>query len=274
MKVRPIVKANSKSRKYRNRINISVIRTLTILSLLVVAEFAWSFDHHYQIWGEVLTKYSANGRVDYQGLSTDRSQLDTFIVECGRVPYSDYESWALNERMAFVINLYNAAAIQLILNHWPLGRSPNSTIGSINEIGGWTGSPWNIEFINIFGHVKGLGHLENDILRPSFKDPRIHFAIVPAALGGPWLRSEPFLPLILDDQLWQQERLFMTTRPEINRYEDERLHLSPIFDWYSRDFGLRPGIVIFARRYFSEIPEKVRIEYSRFDWSLNVKRDE
>jgi hypothetical protein len=108
-------------------------------------------------------------------------------------------------------------------------------------------------------------------LRPSFKDPRVHFAIANAAIGGPWLRSEPYYPEQIDDQLDDQASVFLRARPECNRLEKNTLKLSPIFDWYSQDFGKRDGILSFARTYFPDLPKNPRLEYTKFDWSLNNK---
>ncbi|MBI5060253.1 DUF547 domain-containing protein [candidate division KSB1 bacterium] len=228
--------------------------------LLQVLGSAYAFDHSYVGWSAVLSNHVHQGQVQYGELAKDRALLDGFVAEADRVPYAEFERWTRSERLAFVLNLYNAAVIQLVLNHWPLT--------SVKDLGFFT-SPWNVEFIPLFGHTVSLGNLEHDVLRPSFKDPRTHFAICNAAVGSPRLRGDPYLPEHVDAQLDDQVRAFMTERPDCNRFADGTLTLSPIFDWYSMDFGKRAGILTFVRTYFPGAPPEPRLEYTEFDWSLN-----
>src|SRR3989339_404416 len=111
-----------------------------------------------------------------------------------------------------MINLYNAAALVLILENYP--------VTSIKDVGGFFTSPWNKKFISLFEHTVGLGHIEHDILRSEFKEPRIHFAISCAAIGAPHLNNEPYLSSKLEQQLSDAERIFLTERPDINYSRD------------------------------------------------------
>jgi hypothetical protein len=251
---------SSRLRNWPGRPSAAVVVVAAGLLIMLLPGPAGAFDHSYEQWGKVLAAHTAQGRVGYAELAADRADLDAFIVDCGRVPYADYERWTRQERMAFGINLYNAAMIQLMLNHWP--------IKSVRDFGFFT-SAWNIEFIPLFGHVVSLGNLEHDVLRPSFEDVRIHFAICNSAVSSPALRSTPYLPATLDAELDDQIRVFMTARPECNRFERGTLYLSPLFDWYSTDFGKRTGAITFARVWLPAASTESRVEYTKYDWSLN-----
>ena len=233
-----------------------------LLLLTVVVPSARAFDHTYANWLTVLNQFVEQGRVRYSELKTQPQLLEQFVAECGRVEYAEYERWSRQERLAFVLNLYNAAVIKLLIDRWPLE--------SVKDLGFFT-SAWNIEFIPLFGHTISLGNLQHDVLRPGFKDTRTHFALCSSAASGPALRGEPYLPERVDAQLDEQVREFMTQRPTCNRFEQGTLYLSPIFDWYEMDFGKRTGIITFARIYFPEASTESRLEFTPFDWSLNGK---
>ncbi len=221
---------------------------------------AIAFDHTYANYSAVLTKYVSNGGVEWKELKQDPSDLNAFLRECAGVTFEEYSPWMRAEKLSFLINLYNAATLKLVIDNYP--------ISSIRNVGGFFGNPWNTEIVEIFGHLKGLGHILHEVIRPSFKEPRVHFALTLAAIDGPWLRSEPFTPEKLEAQLEEQERMYMRVRPELNRLENGVLYLSPLLDWYAEDFGKRDGILALAGRHYGEIPPGVKITYSKFSWSL------
>jgi len=225
---------------------------------------AWAFDHSYSLYRDsVLVPFVRDGKVDYVGLRNHRESLDGFIAQCGRVTFDEYQAFSREQKMAFLINLYNAATIQLVLNNWPLK--------SIRDLGGLFISPWTKKFILLFDRTIGLGQILHDILRPQFNDPHIHFALANASRGGSALPNEPFLPATLTEQLDDQAGQFMLRRPDCNHFEGGTLYLSPIFRWYQNDFGKRAGVLAFARKYFPDISESTPIEYTEYDWSLNSR---
>lgn len=91
----------------------------------------------------------------------------------------------------------------------------------------------------VAGEVYILDEIEHEIIRPHYQEPRIHFALVCAALGCPALRAEAYTGARLDEQLDEQAHFFLMESPEKNRVDVDkrRVHLSPIFDWYEEDFG-------------------------------------
>lgn len=228
---------------------------------MLCAAQVFAFDHTYAQYQSVLDKYVKEGKVNYEGLLADRAELDAFVASYADVSFERYQAFTKREKLAFMINLYNAATIQLILNHWP--------VGSIEDIGGWFSSPWNQKFIRLFDHEASLGMIEHDILRVDFKEPRIHFAIVCASRGCPTLRSDAYMDTKLNDQLAEQEKNFISERPEVNRLENDVLYISPIFKWFREDFNNEEGIRTLFQLYFPEVRNNTRITYTEYDWGLN-----
>lgn len=235
-----------------------------LIPVLLCCRTALAFDHTYpELRDSVLAPFVGAEGVDYSGLNSRRASLDRFLAECAQVPFADYQRFSRSEQIAFLINLYNAAALKLVCDHWP--------VSTIRDIGGLLSSPWTKKFITLFDRKVGLGQIQHDILRPQFKDPRIHFALCTAAKSSPFLRSEPYVAAQLDEQLEKQTAAFLKARPQINRFENGELYLSPIFRWYAPDFGKTAGVRNFARRYFRDVSAQTKIMYTSFDWSLNRK---
>ena len=121
-----------------------------------------------------------------------------------------------------------------------------------------------------------MDDIEHDILRPRFKDPRVHFAINCASKGCPPLRSEPYRENILDQQLDEMTSAFLNN-PEMNRLDGNVLYVSRIFKWFPEDFN--KDIVGFFLKYATgslkgELMKKrgrINIKYLDYDWSLNGK---
>ena len=120
-----------------------------------------------------------------------------------------------------------------------------------------------------------MNNIEHNILRPVFKDARIHAAINCASKSCPNLRSEAFEPGKLDAQLDHQMRAFLASSFH-NRFDPEKnvLYLSKIFSWFKGDFekskalieSLRPFLPLETAR---RVNEKTEIRYIDYDWQLN-----
>ena len=231
---------------------------------------AAEFDHSHAALDRVLKARVKNERVDYAGLKADSKDLDVWLKSAGTVTEAEFNRWSQSQQLAFLINLYNAATLRLILDHYPLK--------SIKDIGSVFKGPWKQEVVPLFGKTVTLDYLEHGILRKKYHEPRVHFAIVCAAKGCPPLRAEPFVPDKLNEQLDDQGRIFMGGK-ERNRFDARAstLYLSPIFKWFSEDFETKSGSVVkFVTPFFPadvrkqiESAKSVNIRYTEYDWSLN-----
>ncbi len=218
----------------------------------------------HSIYADLLNRYVDDGVVDYAGFKAEEDRLDRYLSILERVNSGNLSK---DERLAFYINAYNAWTIKLILGAYPGVRS-------IKELGSLFRSPWKKKVARIGGKVLTLDEIEHGIIRPQFKDPRIHFAVNCASKSCPPLRSEPYRGAVLDRQLNEAARRFIND-PRANFLEDRTLHVSKIFDWYGEDFG---GDVVgfFLRFADQELKERIeaagdrlRVEYLDYDWSLN-----
>ncbi len=216
------------------------------------------------IWADLLEKHVVNARVDYSGFKKDEKQLDAYLAVLSR---TDIKALSKTGQFAFYINAYNAFTIKLILTKYP-------DINSIKEIGSFFSNPWQKKFIPLGKRVVTLDDIEHKILRPWFKDPRVHFAINCASKSCPPLRNEPYETDLLETQLEDQTRLFINDTKN-NYVKDNTLYVSKIFKWFKEDFSGRP--LWFVLQY-SNAPLKtaiqaaghdIKIDYLHYDWSLN-----
>ena len=178
------------------------------------------------VYAELLKKYVRDGKVDYAGFKTEEPKLDQYLKILENV---DPEKLSPKEQFAFYANTYNAWTIKLILSGYP-------GVTSIKDLGTLTQSPWKKKIVRINGEVISLDYVEHDILRPRYKDPRVHFAINCAAKSCPPLRPEPYRGDTLDRQLDDSTRSFIND-PKSYRLEGNNLYVSRIFKWFSEDFN-------------------------------------
>jgi hypothetical protein len=216
------------------------------------------------IWAELLNKYVKPGGVDYAGFKSEEEKLDPYLRV---LEHTDLKTLTREEQFAYYINAYNAWTIKLILSAYP-------GIKSIKDLGTFWEGPWKKKFVRINGELLSLDDIEHHILRPRFKDPRVHFAINCSAVSCPPLRSEPYLGSSLDRQLDQATRSFIND-PNSYRLEGDAFYVSRIFKWFAEDFN--NDVLGFYLKYAREdlkkkLAEKkdvIQIKYLHYDWSLN-----
>ena len=239
---------------------------LLIGSLTLVKQSLSQIIVDHSIYAILLEKYVKQGQVDYRGFKSEEAKLDQYLKVLEK---TDSDNLSGNEQFAFYINAYNAWTIKLILSGYP-------GVKSIKDFGNILKSPWKKKICRIDGDVITLDDIEHKILRPRFKDPRVHFAINCAALSCPPLISEPYRGDTLDRQLDHSARIFINN-PQRNYLEDNTLYISKIFKWFSEDFN--NDVIGFLMKYAKEDLKKelevkrskIKIKYLNYDWSLNEK---
>jgi len=220
----------------------------------------------HSLYANLLRKYVHQGEVDYRGFKSEEAFLDQYLKILEKV---DPKSLPRNEQFAFYINAYNAWTIKLILGSYP-------GIKTIKDLGSFLKGPWKKKIARINGDVITLDDIEHNILRPRFKDPRVHFAINCAALSCPPLGSTPYIGSRLDSQLDNSVRAFINNS-ERNYIKGNTLYVSKIFKWFSRDFN-DDIISFFLKHGDADLKKKlgakkgnIEIKYLHYDWSLNGK---
>ncbi|MEI6411466.1 MAG: DUF547 domain-containing protein [Bacteroidota bacterium] len=210
---------------------------------------------NHENWNKLLVKHvNASGKVDYKGFKADKAALDAYCEElAAHTPQND---WSRGEKMAYWINAYNAFTIQLITDHYPLT--------SILKLDG--GKTWDVKRIQLGDKKYSLNQIENEILRPQFKDPRIHVAINCAAKSCPPLLNKAYTAENLEQTLDERARKFINNA-QYNTISTDRAQLSKIFDWYAADF---PDLKKFVNQYSStKLNASAIIEFKEYDWDLN-----
>ncbi len=250
-----------------------------LAALPAAQEARAGFDQAHGAWTEVLRACVRDGGFDYALLKKDRSKLDAYLAAVHAVTPEELAGWSDEQRFAFWINVYNAHTIQKVVDHYPLE--------SIKDLSGAFGlkSVFDKEFIPMRAHhpeaAQGtrdelsLNDIEHGILRPKFKDARVHAAINCASKSCPPLRDEAFVAERLGLQLDEQMRSFVND-PGSNRFDREKkeLRLSEIFEWFAEDFerdagSVREYLLRFAPREDEELIRSAKIEYLDYDWDLN-----
>jgi hypothetical protein len=251
-----------------NPIGIIVIIIFLIFSLPVSGTAAdpdpsiTAVDHG--IYAELLSKYVKKGVVNYQGFKSEEARLDQYLKILEKV---NSAKLSRKEQFAFYANAYNAWTIKLILSGYP-------GVQSIKDLGSFLQSPWKKKIARLDGDIVTLDHIEHDILRPRFKDPRVHFAINCAAFSCPPLNSEPYWGSRLDRQLNESTRGFIND-PKQNYIEGTTLYVSKIFKWFRSDFD--DEIIGFFIKYatgdfkkeLENMENVLKVKYLHYDWSLN-----
>ena len=230
-----------------------------------------AFDH--SAFDRLLKAHVVDGMVDYDAFSRAPG-LPRYLDQLAR---AQPDTLSEKEQLAYWINAYNAYTIRLVNAHGERKsiRNIDKTLGVIKAMG-----PWKEEIVRAGGETMSLDHVEHEIIRKRFREPRIHFALVCAARSCPPLRREAYTGERLEAQLDDQARIFIAQSPDQNRVDVERatVHLSPIFTWFKDDFG--PDLGRFLARYVSHGPERRLLESGKFkvvetpyDWSLNSREE-
>lgn len=262
-----------------------VVQPIIAIAILMSSTAAFA-DFNHSSWDSLLNNHvtMTNGGkssvVNYAGMQADKSKLDSYMAATSKVSQSEFNGWSKDEQLAFLINVYNAGTVELVLTKYP-------NIESIKDIGGLFGSPWKQNFITLLGKTRSLDDIEHNLIRGSkrYNEPRIHFAVNCASIGCPALLDDAFTASKLDSQLEQVTSKFLADSSR-NRLKGSTLEVSPIFKWYKEDFATNwrgtKDLAGFLGRYSSSLElnsaqsadlkaGKIKISYTSYDWSLNKK---
>ncbi|MEM7577180.1 MAG: DUF547 domain-containing protein [Planctomycetota bacterium] len=217
-----------------------------------------AFAGYDNLLGELV---DADGLVDYDAIITDPTRLDAFIASLATV---DLDAMSEDAKLATLINAYNAFTLRLIADFPDV-----DSIFDIPEDKRWIHARWHLA-----GKTVSLDALEHQIIRVQFAEPRIHWAVVCAAISCPPLRPEAYVADRLDEQLADQERIVHTS-PKWQQYDDAGnvLKLTPLYDWYGEDFGdgSAASIIANAAPYVDGLnaDDTPTLDWLPYDWSLN-----
>jgi len=231
-----------------------------------------SIDH--APWDRFLKKYvvtnppSGINRVRYASVTPDdRKNLDAYVQKLQQV-----EVTRLNrpEQEAYWINLYNALTVKVILDHYPVKNIRDIKISP----GLFSSGPWGANLLTIQDQKVSLNDIEHRILRPLWKDNRVHYAVNCASLGCPNLQPEAFTPENSESLLEKGTREYVN-HPRGVRPVGDRLQLSSIYDWFQADFGgSEEGVLRHLQQFAGpDVAGRLRGFHGKilydYDWRIN-----
>ncbi len=215
----------------------------------------------YSPYNGLLASYVDNaGQVDYISLKANDSQaLVDFVKDIGDTNLGDFSD---DEKLAFYINAYNAIVLNQVVEAFP--------IDSVMDISGF----FDTQTHKVAGEIITLDALENEIIRPTFDEPRVHFSLVCAAKSCPPLQKKAYRAEDLDATLSRVTTSFIVSQTSI---VGKVVTTSKIFDWFGEDFvkasgsvGKFLGIYVPADKAILEAND-TQFEFSEYNWALNVQ---
>lgn len=257
-------------------------RRVNVLVLFFLAVFGAGAAHaegakpDHAPWGHLLAAYLKAGApgepnlIDYAVLKAhakDHAALKAYIASLETI---DPQALPDAERFAFWVNLYNALTVDVVTDHYPVASIRDISISP----GLFSKGPWGRKLVTVMGRDLSLDDIEHGILRPEFKDARIHYAVNCAARGCPNLAPRPYSGADLDAMLDEAARGYINS-PRGARIEAGKLTASRIFDWYMEDFGgTEAGVLEEIRKYAGPgLREKLEnitaVSSYDYDWALN-----
>ncbi len=228
-----------------------------------------TIDH--EAWDHFVRAYVSSfpdgvNRVAYADVTAaDRKLLESYIATLTTIPISAYNR---HEQRAYWINLYNALTVKVVLDHYPV-KSIRQIKPNVFSIG-----PWRKKRIAVENTELSLDDIEHRILRPIWRDPRLHYALNCASIGCPNLLKQAFTAANGESLLTQAAHAYINNARGAE-VRNGRLVVSSIYKWYKEDFGnTDAGVVDHLQRYAepalsTQLRDIKRIAGDHYDWTLN-----
>ena len=230
------------------------MKTLTHLLFLCLSTSLFGQSLTQQV-DEFLKAHVRDGLVDYKAIKANPSELNAILNQFNRAPMLKGD-----DEKALLINAYNVFVIKGIVDNYP-------TNGPL-EIDGF----FDKQTFRLRGKAVTLNQLEKELLYKQFPDPRLHFALVCAAIGCPKLAAMAYDGPKLESQLGRQTGAVINN-PDFIKLNGPTAQVSEIFKWYADDFGGADQVIPFIQKY---LLKKVKLspEYSfyEYDWRLNEQK--
>ena len=232
----------------------------------------------HSAWQDILTAYlrthsSDINKFDYAALKANAKDTSKLVKYLNYLQKLDPRTYSRAEQKAYWINLYNALTVKLVVDAFP--------VDSIRDIcrnrapGSECSGPWNEVHAKVAGQDLTLDNIENDILRPIWKDNLIHYGLSCASYGCPDLYGTAFTAKNTETLLDTGARKYVNNSRGVDFMEDDFIIISSIYDWYVEDFGNnKQGVIKHLARYADEkLAERLKsfngaVDYE-YDWRLN-----
>lgn len=216
-----------------------------------------------QTYNGLLGKYVTSSGVKYAAWKSNSADMQAIQQIVDAIAQEKISGLNKKEQLAFYLNAYNAWILHEALEKYPT-KSVKDLLFTF-----FTG-----QRIKVAGEKMSFNHLEKEVIRPKFNEPRIHFALNCASRSCPPLNPEPFRADQLESQLEKLAVAFVNAPNGVTYNEGQKTAaISTIFDWYRDDFKAAGGPVAFInKRRNPPLPNDAKITYQDYDWSLNEAR--
>lgn len=267
---------STQSSRITRRVALAVVATV----LFATPSLAQQTSDPDAIYDAFLARYVKAGPdgvnlVDYarwHATRDDRKALDTYITElAARRP----SAMKRDDALAYWGNLYNALTLKVILDRYPVASIRDiKSSGSWFDVKSYTG-PWREQRVTVEGKKLSLDNIEHDIMRPTFKDPRVHYVVNCASFGCPNLMNRAWRAATLEADLDAAARAFINHPRGVTVLPSGGLKVSSIYKWFIADFGGDDASVVAHFKRYAEpalaarIGASAKIVEDGYEWSLN-----
>ncbi len=224
-----------------------------------------NWEDHYS---DLLKKYASSAGVRYAAWKNNAADVSRLREVVNAVAAQNLSGKSRDDQLAFYLNAYNAWILQKIIEAYPVKGPGNGNALKRAYF-------FKSKSIEVAGQQMSFSGLENDIIRPRFKEPRIHFALNCASASCPPLQDRAFRATALDRDLTLLTRNFVNGNPRGVQFESgsKKVRVSKIFDWYGDDFEAAGGLIPYINRFrATPIPASAKVSFMDYDWSLNENR--
>jgi len=204
--------------------------------------------------------------------AADRAALEAWITAAQALRPS---AMPRAEAYAFWANLYNAVTLKVILDHHPVRSIRDIRSTGVPFDPRQFNGPWRTRLVTVEGRAMSLDDIEHGTMRPTFRDPRVHYAVNCASIGCPNLRPRAWRAATLEAELEDAARAFVNHPRGAAFRPDGGLRVSSIYRWFREDFGNSDqGVIEHLRRYANadlapRLASVTRVAEDAYDWSLN-----
>ncbi len=229
---------------------------------------------------KILSTYVHDGATNFTELCKD-DHLTGYIEQFNATDPEAIKD--TNDRFAFWLNVYNAYSLQAICQKYPIKSVNDLNPGGLILSVVLKKSVWDKPLVMVNHKQYSLKQVDHEILRTTFKDPRIPFAIACGGIGCGPSRSEAYEGSTIDSQLEDQTRIFINDIM-LNSFDvnTKTAVLSPLFKFSAKDFGKNQAeLLVFIAKYLPvEIAQDIRksasqwkVKYNSYDLTLNDTRN-
>jgi hypothetical protein len=262
-----------------------MIFKFVILSLaLIYAGPSFAFDHNYGLWKRVIAQHvdytTVPASVDYLAIKNKRLDFTENLQEMVKVTEDEYKAFTIDQRKAFLLNLYGAIAIKAVLdqiNGQKLPVSIKAATRILNDI-------FDKKIFKLFDKKRSLNYIEQDLAQEFKSDFKFMVAFACAAKGcpPPGYYTADNLTKALNDVMksflsWDKNvnyTMATNTFVACDYFEPREKYMKYSKEYSSlKDFLIRNAPVSeLLKDKALKNESSLDLDFSKMDWALNVKR--